>query len=81
MDLRWNDTELEARFQAYVDGLAQCLGHKDREEPFRRYCTGLLLPGERKSVEPMAARLSAQSWHRGCRDVRAVCKEYRRLNL
>ena len=45
MDLRWNDTELEARFQAYVDGLAQCLGHKDREEPFRRYCTGLLLPG------------------------------------
>ena len=61
MDLRWNDTELEARFQAYVDGLAQCLGHKDREEPFRRYCTGLLLPGERKSVEPMAARLSPAS--------------------
>ncbi len=26
--------------------------------PFQAYCTGLLIPGERKSVEPMAARLS-----------------------
>ena len=25
--------------------------------PLKSYCTGLLLPGERKSVEPMAARL------------------------
>jgi SRSO17 transposase len=25
--------------------------------PLKPYCTGLLLPGERKSVEPMAARL------------------------
>ena len=25
--------------------------------PFRSYCTGLLLPGKRKSVEPMAARV------------------------
>jgi SRSO17 transposase len=24
----------------------------------KNYCTGLLLPGERKSVEPMAARLA-----------------------
>jgi len=34
------------------------LGHKDREQPFRHYCAGLLLPGGRKSVEPMAARLA-----------------------
>ncbi len=34
-----------------------CLGHADRVGPFRSYCTGLLLPGDRKSVEPMAARL------------------------
>ena len=27
-------------------------------EPLRNYCTGLLLDGERKSVEPMAARLA-----------------------
>lgn len=61
MDLQWNDGGLEARFEGYVERLSQCLGHKDREEPFRRYCAGLLLPGERKSVEPMAARLSPGS--------------------
>ncbi|MBY0334434.1 MAG: IS701 family transposase [Acetobacteraceae bacterium] len=33
------------------------LGHADRVAPLRRYCTGLLLPGERKSIEPMAARV------------------------
>ena len=31
------------------------LGYADRVEPLREYCAGLLLPGERKSVEPMAA--------------------------
>jgi SRSO17 transposase len=25
--------------------------------PLKNYCKGLLLPGERKSIEPMAARL------------------------
>ena len=31
--------------------------HEDRHEPLQNYCKGLLLPGERKSIEPMAARL------------------------
>src|SRR5664280_1168001 len=46
--------------------LAQAVGHADRELPLRNYCTGLLLDGERKSVEPMAARLApdhVQSMH------------------
>jgi len=43
-----------------MDGLAQAAGHADRETPLKDYCTGLLLPGERKSVEPMAARLAPQ---------------------
>jgi SRSO17 transposase len=47
----------ESRFAAYVDAIASGLGHADRAAPFRSYCTGLLLPGERKSVEPMAARV------------------------
>jgi SRSO17 transposase len=47
----------EKRFQHYIDLLADILGHADRREPLRLYTTGLLLPGERKSVEPMAARL------------------------
>jgi len=37
--------------------LAKAAGHRDREEPLKDYCRGLLLPGERKSIEPMAARL------------------------
>ena len=45
----------EARFAAYVAGLASVIGHADRAGPLRDYCTGLMLPGERKSVEPMAA--------------------------
>ena len=32
------------------------LEHADRTGPLRDYCTGLILPGERKSVEPMAAK-------------------------
>jgi SRSO17 transposase len=45
----------ESRFAAYVEELASVIGHKDRVGPLRDYCTGLMLPGERKSVEPMAA--------------------------
>ena len=48
----------QKRFAAYLDRLAQAAGHLDRAVPLKSYCTGLLLPGERKSVEPMAARLS-----------------------
>jgi SRSO17 transposase len=48
----------EQRFAAYIEGLAEAAGHADRNVPLKNYCTGLLLPGERKSVEPMAARLA-----------------------
>lgn len=34
------------------------IGHADRHGPLAPYCTGLLLPGARKSVEPMAARIA-----------------------
>jgi len=47
----------ELRFEEYVGGLASVLGHKDREGPLRAYLAGLCLPGERKSMEPMAARV------------------------
>ena len=47
--------ESESRFTTYVDGLASVIGHADRERPLRDYCVGLVMPGERKSVEPMAA--------------------------
>ncbi len=47
----------ERRFREYVDRLALALRHQDRHEPLRAYLTGLCLPGERKSIEPMAARI------------------------
>ena len=47
----------ERRFAAYIEGLATAAGHEDRHQPLKNYCKGLLLPGERKSIEPMAARL------------------------
>src|SRR4051794_4225201 len=47
----------EERFDDYVGRLGDTLGHADRRGPLRAYATGLLLPGERKSVEPIAARL------------------------
>ena len=43
------------RFDAYVEVLSAVVGHADRATPLRDYCRGLLLPGERKSVEPIAA--------------------------
>src|SRR3954467_14714801 len=44
----------QERFAAYVEALAEVIGHADRVEPLRDYCRGLLLPGERKSGEPIA---------------------------
>ena len=49
----------EKRFAAYIEGLATAAGHQDRQAPLKNYCKGLLLPGERKSIEPMAARLES----------------------
>jgi SRSO17 transposase len=43
------------RFAAYLAGLASVLGDTRRCAAMISYCTGLLLPSERKSVEPMAA--------------------------
>ena len=51
------DARME-RFEDYVSMIAGQLGHADRVGPFRGYCAGLMLPGERKSVEPMAARVA-----------------------
>jgi SRSO17 transposase len=46
------------RFEKYLGHLTRCAGHADRMVPMENYTKGLLLPLERKSVEPMAARLA-----------------------
>jgi SRSO17 transposase len=51
----------EERFEHFVELLTKVLGHADRAEPLRAYTTGLMLPGERKSVEPMAARIDPRN--------------------
>jgi len=45
----------EARFARYVEGLVSLIEHADRAGPLRDYVLGLVLPGDRKSVESMAA--------------------------
>ncbi|OUL74128.1 transposase, partial [Paraburkholderia hospita] len=44
-------------FDAYLKDLAQALGHADRHAGLKGYCSGLVLPLSRKSVEPMAAHI------------------------
>jgi SRSO17 transposase len=47
--------ESARRFEKYVEGLASVIGHADRVGPLCDYCTGLVMPSARKSVEPLAA--------------------------
>ena len=47
--------ESEAAFDGCVGALTGVIGHADRAGPLRDYCLGLMLPVERKSVEPPAA--------------------------
>ena len=59
---------LEKRFDEYGEVIANALAHADRRMPSQWYLRGLMLPGGRKSVEPMAARVQPQnvrSAHRG----------------
>ena len=48
------------RYEAYVKELAGLVGSR-RQDQMRAYLEGLLLPGERKSIEPMAARIDPQN--------------------
>lgn len=52
---------LEGRFEQYSAAMVAALGHADRDQPARQYLKGLMLPGKRKSIEPMAARVAPQA--------------------
>jgi SRSO17 transposase len=56
-----NSAPLSGRLAGYLEYLCSSLGHVDRHEPCKEYLRGLLMPGHRKSMEPMAARLSPRS--------------------
>jgi SRSO17 transposase len=46
-----------AEFERYLEYLCEVLGHADRNAGLMDYCRGLMLPIERKSVEPLAAHM------------------------
>ncbi|MGH8703436.1 MAG: IS701 family transposase [Burkholderiales bacterium] len=48
-------TRSDDRFESYIKEIAGVLGHADRVGPMHDYCMGLMLPSDRKSVEPLAA--------------------------
>jgi SRSO17 transposase len=47
----------QVRLDRYFDGIGAILGRRDRRESFALYALGLFGEGERKSVEPIAARV------------------------
>ena len=48
---------LDRELSTYVEALTAGLGRHERRTAMGQYITGLLLDGERKSIEPIAARL------------------------
>jgi SRSO17 transposase len=52
-----NLRRLERELHEYLRQMLEGLGRRERVEALSWYVTGLLLDGERKSIEPMAARL------------------------
>jgi SRSO17 transposase len=48
---------LDRELTAYLDALTEGMGRPERRAAMAQYVTGLLLDGERKSIEPIAARL------------------------
>jgi SRSO17 transposase len=58
MNARERSSSQSERLASYLDVLSQVAGHADRIVPMQNYTKGLFLPIERKSVEPMAARLA-----------------------
>jgi SRSO17 transposase len=49
----------QARLSKYIDSIGTVLGRKGRRESFALYAEGVLGDGERKSIEPIAARACA----------------------
>ena len=64
-----------AEYERYMKYLCEALGHQDRHAGFADYSRGLMLPIERKSVEPLAAHtdpLHVSSQHQSLHHVVAM---------
>jgi len=51
----------DPQFDQYMEALAKAINYGQHQEPLRGYCAGLIGPGERKSMEPIAARLAPEN--------------------
>src|SRR5262249_551919 len=65
------DSDGQKRLREYLDGVGEILANKCRRASFAKYAMGLLGDGERKSVEPIAAR--------ACADPELIEHEHQRL--
>ena len=62
--MKWDEAQWRRcvdQFADFIEPLVAELGRRERREGAALYVQGLLLPGERKSIEPMAARLGVDS--------------------
>jgi SRSO17 transposase len=57
------DRATEQRLRDYLDGIGDVLGTAQRRDNFARYALGLIGDGDRKSMEPIAARACASAAH------------------
>jgi SRSO17 transposase len=62
--MKWNSTHWRrkvAEFQKFIEPLVADIGRSERRESAALYVQGLLMPGQRKSIEPIAQRLQVDS--------------------
>jgi SRSO17 transposase len=62
--MKWNSAHWQRKItelQKFIEPLVAELGRSERRESAALYVQGLLMPGQRKSIEPMAERLRVDS--------------------
>ena len=62
--MKWNSAHWQRKItdlQRFIEPLVADLGRSERRESAALYVQGLLMPGQRKSIEPMAQRLGVDS--------------------
>jgi len=53
--LKERNVELTGQFERYLDHVGECMGRTERKLGLKDYCSALMLPLKRKSIEPLAA--------------------------
>ena len=62
--MKWNSAHWQQKIsdlQKFIEPLVAELGRSERRQNAALYVQGLLMPGQRKSIEPMAERLRVDS--------------------